>query len=90
MHKGFGRSSNLVALVGLATLSLGLWQFFYGEGLDALGRSSIVVGLAVLFLSFALYVRAKGYPAWWCLLFFMGGGFWILWILPDRTEHGRV
>ena len=36
------------------------------------GRAAFGIGVAVLFVAFVLYVRAKGYPAWWSLLFFRG------------------
>jgi hypothetical protein len=85
MHKGFRRSSDLATVIGVAALVLGSWLLYYREGFGVTGKSSLAVGVALLFLAFVLYVRAKGYPAWWSLLFFVGA-FWILWILPDRHD----
>ena len=89
MHKGFRRSSDFATIVAVAAFVLGYWLLVYravDESSLAVGAASIVFGAACLFLAFAFYVRAKGYPTWWCLLFFIAGpvAFWIFWILPDR------
>jgi hypothetical protein len=85
MHRGFRRSSDVTTLIGVGALVLGYWLLFHREGFDGVGKGCLGIGVAVLFVAFVLYVRAKGYPAWWSLLFFVGG-FWVLWILPDRHD----
>ena len=75
-----------MALLGILGVVLGFWLLAYREGFDTLGRSSLAAGALLLFLSFVLYARAKGYSAWWCLLFLVAGpgAFFVFWFLPDR------
>src|ERR1051326_1424074 len=71
MHTRYRRSSDATALLGVVAVVLGFWLFVYRDGFDTLGKGSFAIGVMLLFISFVLYVRAKGYPAWWCLLFFI-------------------
>ena len=86
MQKGYRRSSDAATLLGVAALVLGYWLLVYRDGFDMLAKISLAGGVLLLFSAFVLYVRAKGYPAWWCLLFFLAGpgAFFVFWILPDR------
>ena len=86
MHTRYRRTSDATALLGVVGVVLGFWLLVYRDGFDTLGKGSFAAGVLLLFLSFVFYVRAKGYPAWWCLLFFIAGpaAFWVFWILPDR------
>jgi hypothetical protein len=74
--------------LGAVGVVLGFWLLFYWEGFDTLGKSSLAAGALLLFASFVLYLRAKGYPAWWCLLFFFAGpaALFVFWFLPDRER----
>ena len=91
MHTRYRRSSDATALLGVLAVALGFWLLFYRDGFDTFGKCSFAAGVLLLFLSFVLYVRAKGYPAWWCLLFFIAGptALWVFWVLPDR-RHDNV
>jgi len=86
MNIRYRRRSDATALLGAGGVVFGFWLYAYCEGFSALGEGSLAAGALLLFSSFMFYVRAKGYPAWWCLLFFVTGpgAFVVIWFLPDR------
>ena len=88
MPTPYRRISDATALLGAVGVVFGFWLWAYCEGFDTLGKSSLALGSLLLFISFVLYVRAKGYPAWWCLLFLVAGpgAFLVFGCLPKRPN----
>jgi len=86
MHKGYRRSSDAATLLSVAALVLGFWLLVYRDGFETLAEISLAGAVLLFFSAFVFYVRAKGYPAWWSLLFFLAGpgAFLVFWVLPDR------